>query len=131
MKAYIGIIHKDPGSCYGISFPDFPGCISAGDTLQEALLHGSEALGAHLRLMQQDGDPIPEPSELDVIMKEPDFADGMPALITPSLQHKGKAVRVNITLDEYLLEDIDAHVGRLGVTRSAFLAEAARAALRG
>lgn len=131
MKSYIGIIHKEPESSYGVSFPDFPGCISSGETLQEALMSAAEALGAHVRWMQREGDAIPEPSELDVVMRDPDFADGMPAVITPTLQNKGKAVRLNITLDEYLVADIDAHAERLGVTRSAFLAEAARAALQG
>jgi predicted RNase H-like HicB family nuclease len=131
MKAYIGIIHKEPESCFGISFPDFPGCISAGDTLQEVLVSGSEALGAHIRWMERDGDAIPSPSDLDAVMADPDFADGIPVVITPSLQRKGKAVRLNVTLDEYLVEDIDAHAKRLGVTRSSFLAEAARAALQG
>lgn len=131
MNAYIGIIHKDLESCYGISFPDFPGCISAGDTLQEAMTSGAEALGAHIRWMERAGDNIPPPSDLDDVVADPDFAGGIPVVITPSLQRKGKAVRLNVTLDEYLVEDIDAHAKRLGITRSSFLAEAARTALRG
>jgi predicted RNase H-like HicB family nuclease len=128
---YIGIIHKESGSCFGISFPDFPGCVLAGDSLQGAITSGAEALGAHIRWMQRDGDPVPEPSALDTVMGDPDNAGGMPVVITPSLPRKGKAVRLNVTLDEYLVADIDAHAKRIGVTRSSFLAEAARAALRG
>ena len=33
---YVAIIPKDPDSDFGVSFPDFPGCITAGRTLDEA-----------------------------------------------------------------------------------------------
>jgi hypothetical protein len=51
-------------------------------------------------------------------MAGPDFASGCPVFITPSLQRKGRAVSLNVTLDGYLVEDIDAHAKRLGITRS-------------
>ncbi|HVT82438.1 MAG TPA: type II toxin-antitoxin system HicB family antitoxin, partial [Phycisphaerae bacterium] len=51
MRHYVALIHKEPRSDYGISFPDFPGCISAGSTVQEALAMGVEALAGHMELM--------------------------------------------------------------------------------
>jgi predicted RNase H-like HicB family nuclease len=129
MSAYIGIIHKEPASCYGVSFPDFPGCITAGDTMQGAMQAASEVLGAHIRWMREDGDTIPAPSTLDLVMADPDFADGVPFLVTPGIQLKGKAIRLNVTLDEHLVSEIDARAVKLGMSRSAFLAEAARRAL--
>ncbi len=43
---YIAYLHKDRHSDYGVSFPDFPGCITAGKTLDEASRHGDGGAGA-------------------------------------------------------------------------------------
>jgi predicted RNase H-like HicB family nuclease len=32
MRQFIALIHEDPGSDYGVSFPDLPGCVTAGST---------------------------------------------------------------------------------------------------
>jgi predicted RNase H-like HicB family nuclease len=61
-RQYIALIHKDPDSDYGISFPDLPGVISAGKTLNEAREMGAEALALRLEGMAADGDTTPEPS---------------------------------------------------------------------
>lgn len=81
MRYYIGIIHKDEGSDFGISFPDFPGCISAGSDLSELAVMGQEALRGHITLMADEGLPIPEPSSMDVVMGHPDNRVGTPVLI--------------------------------------------------
>jgi predicted RNase H-like HicB family nuclease len=47
-----------------VSFPDVPGCISAGDTLDEALASAAEALVGHLALLRADGDAIPAPRSI-------------------------------------------------------------------
>jgi predicted RNase H-like HicB family nuclease len=44
MAGYVALVHKDQGTSYGVSFPDLPGCISAGDTMDEALANGADAL---------------------------------------------------------------------------------------
>ena len=59
MAGYIALVHKDEGTSYGVSFPDLPGCISAGDTFEEAVANAAEALAAHLALIRADGDTIP------------------------------------------------------------------------
>jgi len=56
---YIALIHKDKDSAYGVSFPDFPGCISAGDTFDEVMAMGKEALGFHAEGMLEDGQELP------------------------------------------------------------------------
>lgn len=81
MRHYIGIVHKEPSSDFGISFPDFPGCISAGETLAEAAALAQEALQAHIELMVEDGEPIPEPMTLEAALADPDFRDGVPILV--------------------------------------------------
>ena len=54
MAGYIALVHKDEGTSYGVSFPDVPGCISAGDTFEDAVENAAEALTGHLALMRTD-----------------------------------------------------------------------------
>lgn len=123
MVAYIGVIHKEPDSDYGVSFPDMPGCITAGSTLEEAIDMAREALALHIEGMQEDGDPIPKPSTL-VQVKKAIGKDGIAVVVDAPV--KSKMVRVNVMIDENLLHRIDAKTHN----RSAFLADAAREALR-
>lgn len=120
MRHYIGLIHKEAESDFGISFPDFPGCVSAGSTLDEALAMGREALEGHIEVMAEAGEPIPEPSDVDTVMQDPEHRDGVVVLV-PAPDLSGKAVRVNVTLPEGLLQRID----EAAPNRSRFLAEAA------
>ena len=75
MPGYIALVHKDKGTSYGVSFPDVPGCISAGDTFEEAVTNAAEALAGHLALMQADGDPLPAPRSFEQLRRDPEFAD--------------------------------------------------------
>ena len=71
---YIAVIHKDPKSDFGVSFPDFPGCITAGRTLEEAKVMAVEALDGHIAEMRGAGEPIPAPASLDAVLANPDDA---------------------------------------------------------
>jgi len=73
MAGYIALVHKDAGTSYGVSFPDVPGCISAGDTFKEAVGNATEALSGHLALMRTDGDPIPAPGSFEELKRDPEF----------------------------------------------------------
>ncbi|HEU0150313.1 MAG TPA: type II toxin-antitoxin system HicB family antitoxin [Bradyrhizobium sp.] len=128
MRYYIALIHKDADSDYGVSFPDLPGVISAGSTLDEARAMAAEALALHLEGMAEDGEAVPEPSSLEVIMSAPENRDGVAVLI-PAPAEEVKSMRVNITLPADLLSEIDSQAEREGFTRSGFLANAARTLL--
>ena len=125
MPQYIALIHKDADSDYGVSFPDFPGCVSAGATLDEARDLASEALALHWEGIVQDGAPVPTPSTLAAIMADPMNRDGV-AILVAAPKPPVRAVRVNITLPADVLRHIDAHAAANGLTRSGFLAHAAR-----
>lgn len=126
--SYIGLIRKEPESCYGIDFPDFPGTVSGGDTMEECLAMGREALQATVQYRLDHDMPIPAPRSLEDILADPDNRDALAVLVElPPV--KGKAVRVNITLDEYLLAEIDRAAAARQTNRSNFLARAARQAL--
>jgi predicted RNase H-like HicB family nuclease len=83
MAGYIALVHKDEGTSYGVSFPDVAGCISAGDTLEEALTKAGEALAGHLKLMRDDGDAIPAPRTFDELRLNSEIcADAVDAIVT-------------------------------------------------
>lgn len=80
MRYYIGVIHKDPDSDYGISFPGFA-CISGGTTFEEVMRMGREALSLQIEEMLAAGETVPEPAGISDIVADPGFADGEPVLI--------------------------------------------------
>ena len=125
MRNYIALIHKDDDSDYGVSFHDLPGVISAGADLDEARRNGAEALTLHLEGMTEEGEPVPEPSSLEAIMADAANRDGV-AVLVPVGDGPARVVRVNITLSEQTLRDIDSYAATHGMTRSGFLATAAR-----
>ena len=128
MPHYIGLIHKDPDSDFGVSFPDFPGCVTAGRTLDEARVMAEEALALHLDGLMADGEALPEASSLDALMSDPDNRDGV-AILVAAQSPEPKTVRVNVTFAEDVLADIDRYAEAHGLTRSGFLARAARRAI--
>jgi predicted RNase H-like HicB family nuclease len=72
---YIALVHKDKDTSYGVSFPDVPGCISAGDTFTQAVDNASEALAGHLAIMEADGDELPMARTIEELKKDKDFVD--------------------------------------------------------
>jgi predicted RNase H-like HicB family nuclease len=128
MRQYIGLIHKDAGSDCGVSFPDLPGCVTAGSTLDEARDMAAEALALHLEEMVGDGEAIPEPSTLEEVMSDPVNRDGI-AILVSAPSPVVRAVRVNVTLPEDVLKTIDDYAALNGFTRSGFLAFAAKKAM--
>ena len=124
MNTYVALIRKASDSDYSVDFPDVPGCVTAGRDLDEALAFAREALAGHLQLLAEDGEALPEASSLEAVMADPENRDAVAALV-PAPMIRGKAVRVNVMIDEYLLKSIDKLAGDRG--RSEFLAEAARA----
>lgn len=124
MSTYIGLIRKDPDSDFGVDFPDFPGCISAGSTLDEARAMAAEALNAHVAWMREEGDKLPAPSTLEQIMVDSENQSAVAFLVTVS-DVKTRAVRVNLTFQEDVLKRIDAAAQSSALSRSAFLTQAA------
>jgi len=129
MAFYPALIHHDDGTAYGASFPDFPGTIASGDTIEEALADAEAALVAMLEVMHEDGTEIPEPSPLDQVA-ELDEAKDARAIVLVEARFAEPTVRVNTTIPASLVARIDREADRRGMSRSAFLTEAARAALR-
>src|SRR2546423_10891045 len=129
MRQYIALIHKEEGSDYGVSFPDFPGVIAAAATLDDARAMAAEALSFHIEGLIEDDEPIPEPSSLEAVMKHRRNRDGV-AILVPAKTKSAKIVRVNITLPEDVLAAIDRYAEGHGFTRSGFLTQAAKRVLQ-
>ncbi len=119
---YPAIVER-AGQGFSVFFPDLPGLTSAGDTVEQAYLAAEEALAGHLLVSAQYGDDVADPSDLADIERDPEVDEVARILVRAELP--GKAIRVQITLDEGLVASID----RVAKNRSGFLADAARDAL--
>ena len=71
---YVSFIHRDEAG-YGISFPDFPGCVAVAETADAVVRRGREALAFHVEGLSEDGDSIPPPRSVEAVKDDPDLAD--------------------------------------------------------
>lgn len=122
---YPSLIHKDEGTNYGVSFPDFPGCVTAGATLEEAYQLAEEALQFHIEGMLEEGLDLPNPTSLDDVVALGE-QEGAVVVTMVRTRIPTRSRRINITIDEGLLKVIDAAAAARSMNRSAFLAEGAR-----
>ena len=121
---YIAYLHKDSKSDFGVSFPDFPGCVTAGKSLDEASRKAPEVLAFHIAGMIEDGEKIPKPSKIDDWVRDPDRRDAVAFLVTADFK-KAKTVRVNVTARENQMAVIDRLARQAGMTRSAYMVQSA------
>ncbi|MGC6328560.1 type II toxin-antitoxin system HicB family antitoxin [Rhizorhabdus sp. FW153] len=128
MKYFYAIVHKEEDSAYGVHFPDLPGCFSAADDLNDVLPNAVEAMELWL-----EDQPEPEASSVEAVrmIAADDLAQGAFLLAVPRMTTAGKLTRVNLSLDMGTLAAIDAAATSRKLTRSAFLAEAARNEIQG
>ncbi len=80
MATYVALIRKEPHSDYGVDFPDFPGCVTAGRTLDEAVAMAHEALAGHAALMVEEGEKLPAPSRVETVLRDPHNKQGRRAV---------------------------------------------------
>jgi predicted RNase H-like HicB family nuclease len=125
MPHYIAVVHKDPDSAYGISFPDLPGCFSAADDEADIIPNALEAV----ELFLEGEDKLPAPSGIEKIKSDPlvaaDLAEGAYLMSIPYHFNPGRSTRVNFTINKGLLKLVDEEAARRKMTRSALLAQAA------
>ena len=125
------VLHSDDGIRFGVTVPDLPGCFSAGDDFDKALDSVKEAIELHLEGLVEAGLEIPVPLAITAHRENPNYADGIWATVDVDVSRfDGRAEKINITLPRRLLFRIDEHVRSHGATRSGFLADAARAAMK-
>jgi predicted RNase H-like HicB family nuclease len=126
---YVVVVDGKPGA-YGIWVPDMPGCTSMGDTMADALRNAQEALQLWAEDARARGQRIPKPRSMEAVRKDAevaaDLASGGALAIVPLVLESGRPVKANLSLDAGLLAAIDDAAAARGLTRSAFLASAAR-----
>jgi predicted RNase H-like HicB family nuclease len=129
MQRFFALLDGKPGA-YGVAFPDCPGCTAMGADENEAYANAIEALGEWVHDARADG-ASPSPRSVAALRRDPEvktaLEDGAVFLSVPLILETGRPVKANISLDRGLLDAIDEAAKRAGLTRSAFLASAARA----
>ena len=125
MKRYLALVEKEEGSAFGITFPDVPGCFSAADDEDDIMKNAIEALALHL-----EGGVAPLARSAAEMTADPDIRQailqGGYLISVPLIENETRQVSANISLDKGMLKAIDAAARERGLTRSAFLVEAAR-----
>ena len=115
-----------------MTFPDLPGCTSGGATMTDLFAMSIDAVRLWADAAISAGEDLPEPRSVDSLLADPDVGETLEAigpvsfLQVPLLLDAGRSVRANVSFDAALLDAIDSAAKRRGLTRSAFLASAAR-----
>ncbi len=127
---FIALLDDKPGA-YGVVFPDLPGCTAMGRTQDEAIANATKVArewGEAVR--ETNNGRLPRPRPAEVLRKDADTAaaleEGAIMVIVPVIFDAGRPARANISLDAGLLQAIDEATEARGLTRSAFIASAAR-----
>jgi predicted RNase H-like HicB family nuclease len=132
---YVAVVEKDADSAFGVWFPDVEGCFSAGDTLDEAVVNAGTALRQHAEALQSAGRDVPNARDVEAVLHDKDVKaavkTGALLFAVPLLADAGRTVRINVSLDKALVDQIDEAAEARGLTRSAFIAQAAREKIMG
>jgi predicted RNase H-like HicB family nuclease len=100
------LFEPNPNGGYSVSFPDLPGCISYGITLEETLRASREALELHLYGMEEEGLEIPSPSAPEsVTLESGEFCTVIVAWM-PQVRSgfRNRSVKKTLTLPHWLNE---------------------------
>ena len=122
----IAIEHGDETHAFGVVVPDLPGCFSAGDTLEEAIVNAAEAISLWLEDALDLTQAIPAPSPVDRWANDPEYQGWTFALVKVDPAALDDTIeRVNITLPRRVLHRLDQRARAAGETRSGFIARLA------
>ena len=113
---YPAVIDGKKGA-YGATFPDLPGIVAMGKTLDEVLVNAEEALRDYVVEAEKEGEMITPPSALEQV----ESPDGCLLVSVPLLRLSGRSVRANMLLDEGVAAFIASEARRRGMTRTAYV----------
>ncbi|MES1156975.1 MAG: type II toxin-antitoxin system HicB family antitoxin [Alphaproteobacteria bacterium] len=126
---YVAAVTKEADGGFSVMFPDVPGAISEGETVQEAVENAREALELIIEAHVENNQTIPSaPKPIWETTRKVLKGGRMPYIVVASAP--SKAVRINITMDEGLLDRLDRAAEGAGKSRSSLIAEAVRSTLR-
>jgi predicted RNase H-like HicB family nuclease len=129
MTRYVALLDGVEGA-YGIVVPDLPGCTAAGETIADVVSDAIDAVREWILDAREDGEAIPQPRDMAALKADIDVAEalhhGAAFVVIPVLIDSGRPAKANLSLDSGLLEAIDDAAKARGLTRSSFIATAAR-----
>jgi len=129
MARYVSLLDGAEGA-YGIVVPDLPGCTAAGETIADVVADAIAAVREWILDAREDDDAIPQPRDMTALKADEHVAealrDGSAFVMIPVLIDSGRPAKANLSLDSGLLEAIDDAAKASGLTRSSFIATAAR-----
>jgi predicted RNase H-like HicB family nuclease len=116
-------VEENGATSYSVLVPDFPGCVSHGNSEQDALENARAALDLHIQALIEDGQTIAEPSTVDQVKdeSEPGAIYALVELPLSEVREKAlarKSTRINVTVPGQLLNEIDDYCEKSGVARS-------------
>ena len=120
---YPAVAQPQPAGGYRAAFPDLPGCVATGDDMASLIADARARLGDALKALEAQGEAWPAPTPIEALPRQ----DGV--LILVDIDVDDPPTRVNISIGERLLRRIDQAAQAGGMTRSGFIASAARVAL--
>ncbi len=124
------VLHKDAESDFGVTVPDLPGCFSAGRTIDEALSAAREAIELHLEGLAAEGCALPHAGRIDDYQARREYRGGIWAIVSVAADTlRGKALRLNVTMPQRVVEAVDRYAAENGETRSGLLTRAVSAYL--
>ena len=116
MTRYPALIDGEDGA-YGVTFPDLPGVVAMGATIDEALINAEEALRDYALEMQRDGETVAPPSAVELLSAP----SGSALVFVPLIQLSGRRIRANFSLDEGVADFIERESRRRRMTKTAFI----------
>ena len=125
---FVVVVDGKPGA-YGVWVPDMPGANAMGDTVEEALKNAQSVMLEWVEDAISDEEDLPTPRSVEEVRDDPEVAEELNQavlVIIPLLMEEGRSVRANISMDAWLLAAIDEAAKARGLSRSAFIASAAR-----
>ena len=115
---YPALIDHEPG-LYGVTFPDLPGCVAVGTTVDQALLNAEAALRDWIDVTEAHGETVPVPSALEDV-DVPSGSILSSILLVHSAPEK-RSVRLNLSLDANIADLIASEAQRRGMSRKQYL----------
>ncbi len=122
-------------NAYGVVFPDLPGCVAMGRSVEDAIAHAADALRDWVEVLEASGGTVPGPRAVEALRSDPEvaaaLADGATLASVPLVRETGRPVRANLSIDAGILKAIDDEAARRKLTRSALVELLAARALPG
>ncbi len=121
-KMRYSVLVDGKAGAYGVVFPDIPGCVAMGKTVEEALAHAADTLRDWLELAEEHGEKLPRPRPLEKLRRDPDvveaLAGGAMIASVPLIRESGKPVKANLSINSGVLAALDEEAKARDLTRS-------------